>query len=1229
MDQDSDTLSRLSRPISLLVPDLIVAPPSWLGHVPFAFWITGALNPGTFVELGTHTGNSYAAFCQAVKHLELPTACFAVDTWAGDPQAGYYGDEVHRALADFHDPRYGAFSRLMRMTFDEAAGHFSDGTIDLLHIDGLHTYEAVRHDFETWRAKLSRRGVVLFHDTNVRKDDFGVWRLWEELSAQHPHFTFLHSNGLGVLGVGDELPDDLRWLFAAQVENGPRLRGIRAFFDRLGGGVVNTQQAQQRAAEIEALRAEIAGLHDSVRGKLDEIRGLMTTVAERDGSIATLQGWVADRDSSIADRDSAIAALQGEIAGRMDEIRGLMTTVAERDGSIATLQGWVADRDSSIADRDSAIAALQGEIAGRMDEIRGLMTTVAERDGSIATLQGWVADRDSSIAGLNGELGRTLGAVAERDRTIDALQGEIDNLRAGVAGMETMLRNAHQQLHAVYHSTSWKLSAPVRRLGRLALRLRRLHRSRLHRMMLTPLHDVRVADGAFESTGVDPAFRLASDQGRPPTGWCLLSFRVTETSVPLAPLLYIDTGNGFGEGGTIRLPPVASGTVETVLLLPAETKGLRFDPTDRPARFAIDNVTVREIGKLQVLGRALGLYRGRMGEAMRLLRENGLAVAKQKLVQELMPKGAALDYPTWVQLYDTLSPHDRGAIAEGIARLTRKPLISIVMPVYNTPDPYLRRALDTVIDQLYPHWELCIADDASTAPHVAATLAEYARRDPRIKVVRRPANGHISAASNTALELATGEFVALMDHDDELPPHALYVVALEIENHPDLDILYSDEDKIDEAGVRYDPYFKSDWNYDLFCGQNMISHLGVFRRTLLEAIGGFRVGYEGSQDYDLVLRAVEKTEAARIRHVPHILYHWRVFSSSSSFSTTALPTATNAARRALQDHFDRIGVPARVEPAPGAEWYSRIAYPLPDPLPLVSLLVPTRDKLDLLRQCVDGLLDGTDYPNLEVLILDNNSEEPATLEWFAALEGRPRVRVLRYEGAFNFSAINNFGVEHAKGELIGLINNDIKVIEPGWLKEMVSHAVRPEVGAVGAKLYYGDDTIQHAGVVTGINGVANHIHKHLPREHPGHFGRLRLVQDMSVVTAACLVMRRSVFDAVGGLDAGNLAVAFNDVDLCLKVREAGHLVVWTPHAELYHLESASRGSDMAPDKINRFMGEIRHMHARWGRTLLNDPYYNPNLTLDAGDFSLAFPPRLPKPWLPAATTVEDPAKEGA
>ena len=1102
MDSYVKASGRLFRSISLLSPELVTAPPPWLGHTPFAFWIIDALRPARFVELGTHSGNSYAAFCQAVRHLGLPTVCAAVDTWAGDPQAGHYGEEVHRTFAAHHDPRYGAFSRLMRMTFDEAVSEFADGSIDLLHIDGLHTYEAVRHDFETWRPKMSRRGVVLFHDIAERRDDFGVWRLWDELSAAHPSFTFLHAHGLGVLGVGDDLPEAVRALFAVQAEGGDALDATRLLFQRLGERVVLAETIQELEERERRLRAGAAADH---------------------------------------------TAFQAEITSRQAEIASLQATVS-------SLHEEAADRDRVIADAE--------------------------------------------------------GRLRKRELDLAVQKRAIDELR-------DLLAQREQQIGTILTSTSWKLSAPVRQCGRIYHEVKRAYR-RIHRMTLVPHSDLKPSDGGgYESTGGDPAFLLQSSLGRLPSRWCVISYKVLRASAPLAPLLYADGGQGFDERTAIRLPVDTIGEVTQLALLPPRTQALRFDPATRPMSFEIADFTIREIGRVHLL---LDYARRNPRRLLAHIVRHGWQATKQQVVQDLLPGSRSADYETWVRLYDTLDPEELAAIRADVARLARRPLISVVMPVYNTPEPHLREALDSVLAQLYPDWELCIADDASTAPHVAPLLAEYRARDSRIKVVRRARNGHISAASNSALELATGEFVALMDHDDRLTPHALYMVAAELNRHPDTDILYSDEDKIDAGGRRYDPHFKSGFNLDLLHGQNMINHLGVFRRSLIERVGGFREGFEGSQDYDLTLRAVEATTPARIRHIPAILYHWRVFPESAAFSTVDLPRATAAAHRALTEHFQRRGVQATVETSPSTNRFTRIRYALPDPLPRVSLIVPTRDKVGLLKGCVDGLLQRTDYPDLEVIIVDNNSEEAKTFAYFDTLKDEPRVRVLRYEAPFNYSSINNFAVAQATGSVIGLINNDIEVIEAGWLKEMVSHALRPEVGAVGAKLYYADGTVQHAGVITGICGVAGHGHKGLARDAHGYFSRAQLTQDLSCVTAACLIMRRSVFDEVGGLDEANLAVAFNDVDFCLRIRERGYLVVWTPFAELYHLESASRGPDTAPDKVQRFMSEVNYMRRRWGDCLAQDPYYNPNLSLDAEDFGLAFPPRVTKPWLDNEST---------
>jgi GT2 family glycosyltransferase len=535
------------------------------------------------------------------------------------------------------------------------------------------------------------------------------------------------------------------------------------------------------------------------------------------------------------------------------------------------------------------------------------------------------------------------------------------------------------------------------------------------------------------------------------------------------------------------------------------------------------------------------------------------------------------------------------------------PLFSVVMPVFNPSPIWLEAAIESVLAQTYPRWELCIADDSSTNPEVRALLERFSQQDPRIRVIFREANGHIAAASNTALAEATGDFVALLDHDDELSSHALACVAEAISRNPGVALLYSDEDKIDENGQRYDPYFKCDFNYELFLAQNMISHLGVYRKAVVDAVGGFREGFEGSQDYDLALRVLEHSGAQNIVHIPRVLYHWRATPGSTARDSGEKAYSVTAARRSVQEHLTRSGRGGLVSPAPMAPMHHRVRYALPDVLPLVSIVIPTRDRADLLSVCLESLFSVTHYPNYEVIVIDNGSSEAATHDLFARLP-QDRARVIRDEAPFNFSRLNNLAANAAQGAVIVLMNNDIQVTTPDWIEEMLSFALQPDIGCVGAKLWYPDRRLQHGGVITGIGGVAGHAHKFLPDGHPGYFNRAVLHQSFSAVTAACLMVRRAVWDQVGGLDE-SLTVAFNDVDLCLRIREAGYRNVWTPYAEMIHHESASRGMEDTPERIARFETEIQFMKARWADKLLRDPAYNPNLTLDLEDFGLAWPPQ--------------------
>ncbi len=549
---------------------------------------------------------------------------------------------------------------------------------------------------------------------------------------------------------------------------------------------------------------------------------------------------------------------------------------------------------------------------------------------------------------------------------------------------------------------------------------------------------------------------------------------------------------------------------------------------------------------------------------------------------------------------------------QGMVRKSRllsyQPTISIILPVYNPPPEFLREAIASVINQAYPRWELCIADDASTNPQIRTLLEEYITKDPRIKVVFRPKNGHISACSNSALELATGEFVALLDHDDLLTLDALYEVVSLLNKHPEADMIYSDEDKVyqNEQNKQNeqisDPFFKPDWSPDSFLSRMYTCHLGIYRRELVNSLGGFRLGYEGSQDYDLVLRLTEKTN--QIFHIPKILYHWRDHLNSTASSSDQKPYAVIAAEKALLDALDRRGEPGQVLQAQGLTKHHVIRYKIKE-YGLVSIIIPTKDLGDILDQCLTSVFEKTTYPNYEVILIDNNSEEEYTQQIITKWQEKEprRFRCHEYHIPFNYSKINNYAVSLAKGDYLLFLNNDIEVTTPDWVDAMVEQAQRPSIGAVGALLLYPDDTIQHAGVVVGLGGVAGHSHKYYPIDAPGYFNQLFTVNNYLAVTAACLMCRREVFVEIEGFEE-KMAVAFNDVDLCLKMIDRGYKNLCLPHVVLYHHESKSRGHENTPEKQARFLQEINYMRYKWKKYIDYDPCYSVNLTLDREDYSM-------------------------
>ncbi|HKY39102.1 MAG TPA: glycosyltransferase family 2 protein [Polyangiaceae bacterium] len=718
-------------------------------------------------------------------------------------------------------------------------------------------------------------------------------------------------------------------------------------------------------------------------------------------------------------------------------------------------------------------------------------------------------------------------------------------------------------------------------------------------------------EGADHASGGATRLRLSESVG---PGWYMLELRVSFDGVRADTRIYLE-----GESGdrALLLLPMRSGQLVKRLVLVDAPTVVRLLPLSAPRAFEVLHfrlVRVPERFARSRIERKLSSRHPRYMPRTAHVTPTAMQVsipgsldtrslwAEYNRVFERC--GELVSYEEWIEAVERRDCPRLSEQAATIRSWQQRPTFSVVVRAHDSDEAALIGCLNSVLEQTYSQLELCIADDASSVPHVRRILSDYAARDSRVRVVFCHQGSSPADSINAALALGRGEYVCFLGAHDVLAPHALFSLARALHASPEAELVYSDEDKLDELGRRCEPYFKPDFARDLLYGQNYVAHLALYHRKLVEAVEGVRPGFDGSEDYDLLLRCVAKLGYdSKILHVPEVLYHVRKATGASVTSQLGEGVATESARRALSQHLESVSPGAHVSvTSPGLY---RAHWPVPTPAPLVSLIVPTRDRHELLAKCVDSIRKHTTYPNYEILIVDNQSQSLEALSYLDALAREQRVRVLRYDAPFNYSAINNFAARAARGDVLGLINNDVDVINGEWLTELVGHALRPDVGCVGAKLYYPDDTIQHAGVVLGIGGVAGHSHKHYDRKHAGYFGRLRIAHNVSAVTAAALVVRRAIWDEVGGLNDAELAVAFNDVDFCLRVMAKGYRNVWTPHAELYHDESRSRGSDEASEKAARFRSECEAMHRRWGPLLERDPYYSPHLTLIREDYSLS------------------------
>lgn len=583
-------------------------------------------------------------------------------------------------------------------------------------------------------------------------------------------------------------------------------------------------------------------------------------------------------------------------------------------------------------------------------------------------------------------------------------------------------------------------------------------------------------------------------------------------------------------------------------------------------------------------------------KGFRYLKHYGLKEFWIRLHERFEPE--EVPYGPW---YEAYVPDAETLEKQRKHRFAYAPLISVAVPAYKTPKTFLCQMLDSLLAQTYENWELCIANGSPEDEEMQQVLVSYAEKDFRIRFLNLKENLGIAENTNAALTMAKGEFVGLLDHDDLLAPNALFEIVSALEKNENIDAIYTDEDKVTtELDEHFQPHLKPDFNLDLLRSNNYICHFFVVRRSIFEKVGGFRREFDGAQDHDFIFRCVE--EARCVGHVPEILYHWRTHKASTADNPASKMYAFEAGRRAIEAHLKRVGTEGSVSHTPDLGFF-RVQYPVQGN-PMVSIIIPNKDEKESLEACLKSIREKTAYPNYEILIVENNSTTEEIFRYYKELSADPQIRLLRWKKEFNYSAINNYAVRHAKGDYLLFLNNDVTIITENWIEEMLGMCQRSDVGAVGVKLIYPDHTIQHAGCVIGMGGIAGHMFVDMPSNRTGYLHKASIIQDMSAVTAACMMMKREAFEKAGGFSE-ELSVAFNDVDLCLKVGREGYRIVYDPYVQLYHMESKTRGAEDSEEKIRRFQGEIEYMRSHWIDILKNgDPNYNKNLSLTKWNYSL-------------------------
>lgn len=1014
---------------------------AWIEHTPFALWLVETMRPKHFVELGTLHGVSYFTFCQAIARLGLTARACAVDTWGGDEHTGFYGDEVFDHVK-LENAKYTSFSSLVRKTFDAAVEQFSDGSIDLLHIDGRHFYEDVHHDFLTYLPKLSDSAIVLFHDTNVHERDFGVARLWKELTLQYPSFEFLHGHGLGVLRIGKNACAELDGLFSA--EQNPATRTlVRNAYARLGSAVSQHLALRHEESLTARLRSDLATIHSSLTAAEAKIEVLHSNVFARDANRIRHQDQFDRKNAAAIVSESALGSANAGLELFHNKFSNL-----EREQSEYSVR--LKDFETLGIEHSRGSAELQMHHRKVPVESGNLLTALpryaAELFKAIIVLMGRDKPLSKSIRRLSkAGIFDSEWYLAEYP---DVAASGTDALRHFVAYGASEGRSAS----ALFNTREYLVRNPdVARSGVNPL---------LHYFELGA-KEGRVLGTDFDAIWYNREYMDVAKSGQNPLAHYLLHGR---------------------KEGRHPVPPIGT---------PAYS-------------------------------------------------------------QTMKSAGSA-------------------------CRFEYEPLISVITPVYNIAPKWLHAAVASVRLQSYVNWELCICDDGSSNQETINALAEIEGSDSRIQVVRNVKNQGIANATNAALAIAKGDFVAFLDNDDELVPEALEICVKEINNHATIDILYSDEDKIAANGSYEEPFYKPDWSPHLLREVMYIGHLLVVRRSLIEQNGGLDARYDGVQDFELALRLSEK--ARTIHHIRRILYHWRRIPGSVADKSDAKPGLGRLQAAAVNAHLSRIGIKANAAENPRLQHRAVLQPHVRTTWPRVSIVIPTKDAPHYIGRCLGSIFEHTTYLDYEVVVVDNGSTNKKAL---AAIACHP-VKLVQYNEPFNYSRANNMGVQAATGEIIVLLNNDTEVVQTDWLEQLLFFIEDSKVSVVGPRLLYPNGTVQHAGVALGMRGTADHVLRGLPADADGYFGSLVCSREVSAVTFACAMMRRADYIAAGGLEE-LFASHYQDVDLCMRLRSEGTKVIFTPRATLVHHESATRGSKY--DSLDRLL-----LLDRWGSLIAaGDPY---------------------------------------